>query len=201
VECSLRRFNAACINIAHMCLENNLDNKSRRLCHLRFDDPEAENIVCPHEPECVESTKHDLGELKKQITRFKTHMEDTRSTVAGDFPVAGCTTRNQARTEERLLVHLVNEHSHGPIPPLGLKSLNWKCPRWDISIVADGSIRDHINASQQVSVVSTRVFRRKSSLLVRPQAHLAGPPRRPCSPDAQQPGHVLKPDSTHMREE
>jgi hypothetical protein len=53
VERSLRRFNAACINIAHMCLENNLDNKSRRLCHLRFDDPEAANIVCPHEPECV----------------------------------------------------------------------------------------------------------------------------------------------------
>lgn len=65
VECSQRCFNAACINIAHICLENNLDNKSRRLCHLRFDDPEAESIDCTHKPEYVESTKHELGKLKK----------------------------------------------------------------------------------------------------------------------------------------
>jgi hypothetical protein len=148
VECSHRCFNAACINIAHIVLKNNQDNKNRRMCHDRWDDPDAPNIPCVHEPECVESTKHDLNELERQIARFKTHIEDMNSTVAKHCPFPGCKKKKVARTEEKLLIHLVNKHSPGPIPPIDPEFLSWKCPRCNTFLVADKSIRDHIDAAQ-----------------------------------------------------
>lgn len=131
-------------------------------------------LACVHSPPCVESTKHVLKDLEDQVKRFKVHLEDIKEVIVKRCPVAGCKERKTPRTQEDLLIHLVNKHSPGPVPPVVPNDLCWQCPRCGVFLVSDNSIRSHIDAGASASECPTTTFRKIKDLIRSQRGVLGG---------------------------
>jgi hypothetical protein len=60
-------------------------------------------------------------------------------------PFEDCPTGDEHFSQHELILHLCNEHSPSPIPPIVPDELRWQCPQCEARMVTGERMKAHMN--------------------------------------------------------
>jgi hypothetical protein len=172
--------NAWRINSAHVALEDRATNNSRKMCQLEKIRGKAEMADCEHVPKCIDTTKIELVELKELIVELREHRVDLKNTPAPMCPFEDYAERDDHFSQHKLILHLYNEHSPGPIPPLVKNELACKCPKCKAWLMTGRQIKNHMDkAGMGVKCETTHLNARLAGLVVDVRGMIGDTDRHP----------------------
>jgi hypothetical protein len=157
--------NAWCINVAHIVVEDHPTNVTRRFCQLDRVNGKIDIADCEHDPPCIDTTKTSLKDLNTLIAELKEHQVSLKDTPASICPFEDCPERYGHASQHAMILHLCNEHSPGPIPPIVPDELSWECPKCEARMVTGKRIKAHVGKTANgVSCAAARQVGRGKGL-------------------------------------